>query len=100
MLPKHSISRGKCNDLLPVRCVGILVVFLGCAHFAPLTYAYSDSPWTWSCSDGISCQRQLANGTEPQVSLNVCWLTCGAYGAMWPHPTVKVYKKICIFFVG
>ncbi|ODM99196.1 Chitooligosaccharidolytic beta-N-acetylglucosaminidase [Orchesella cincta] len=68
---------------------GIVVVLS--LHFTPFTYAYSESPWTWRCSDGISCQRQLANGSEPQVSLNVCWLTCGEYGALWPQPTIKTF---------
>ncbi len=92
-------DKGK-SCILPVVCwcaswvIGITIL-LDCAHFTPLAYAYSDSPWTWRCSDGISCQRELAsNGSEPQVSLNVCWLSCGNYGALWPHPTIKV--KMCV----
>ncbi|CAL8095478.1 unnamed protein product [Orchesella dallaii] len=84
MLAKISVS------INPFPALAGIVVLLS-LHFTPFTCAYSDSPWTWRCSDGISCQRQLANGTEPRVSLNVCWLTCGEYGALWPQPTIKTF---------
>ncbi|CAG7836289.1 unnamed protein product [Allacma fusca] len=48
-----------------------------------------ESPWTWKCVDGSSCQRSLSNATEEKSTLNVCWLTCGQYGAMWPFPTIQ-----------
>ena len=52
----------------------------------------SESPWTYKCVDGANCERMLANGTDEKISLNVCWLNCGQYGALWPYPTIKVME--------
>nr|CAD7430399.1 unnamed protein product [Timema monikensis] len=47
--------------------------------------------WTWSCQSG-RCVKSDSPSTKPTPGINklsqeACRLTCGQYGALWPHPT-------------
>lgn len=71
-----------------------------------LTFSDSDYPWTYTCVhetiDGPACQRQLitdSSSESEKVPLKVCILTCGPYGALWPYPTKKVSRYVCLLIL-
>ncbi|CAL8095472.1 unnamed protein product [Orchesella dallaii] len=41
--------------------------------------------WTYSCINNV-CIRKEAQDAEAVSSLDVCWLTCGTHGPVWPYP--------------
>ncbi|XP_063598482.1 chitooligosaccharidolytic beta-N-acetylglucosaminidase-like [Penaeus indicus] len=44
------------------------------------------SPWGWACVGGkcVKQEKGFGRGLSP---LNVCKLTCGSHGSLWPRPT-------------
>jgi len=48
------------------------------------------SPYTYICMDDHCERMNKFQRHDPHVPIEVCWLTCGKYGALWPYPTGKV----------
>lgn len=49
--------------------------------------------WTYKCKPGSGCIRSRRDPNETIVEPEVCWLTCGEYGPLWPYPTKTVSKR-------
>ena len=46
------------------------------------------SPWSYVCKNDVCVKTEEAPNRSTQLS--GCTLTCGTYGALWPHPSGKV----------
>jgi len=47
------------------------------------------SPWSYVCRDGVCVKTEATPNRLTQ--LNACTLTCGDYGALWPHPSGRTF---------
>lgn len=65
-----------------------------CAVFIVLASANARSEdgrpswsWSWQCVNGQCVRNEFLSVDGVQGSLDVCRLTCGRYGSLWPRPT-------------
>lgn len=43
--------------------------------------------WTYVCQSNACVKREVEHiSATPSVAFEVCWLTCGSHGSLWPYP--------------
>jgi len=52
--------------------------------------AQRTAAWSWTCVDKACVRSDTPQDPDPSTSLELCRLTCGDAGALWPLPTGQV----------